>query len=81
LRGIGRFEARNEDRKSPRVKTDFFSASNVMTNTGSHRPNILLSIFQKSCFCLDIPLRHEGRIAIVTTREAGCGGREASQRS
>ena len=28
----------------------------------------------------DIPPRHKGRIAIVTTREAGCGGRDDAVR-
>ena len=31
------------------------------------------------CFLAHVPPRQEGRIAIVTTRGVGCGGREVSQ--
>jgi hypothetical protein len=38
-----------------------------------------LSHFQKSCYTLRIPPRYKGRIAIVTTREAGSDGRVGAQ--
>jgi len=34
---------------------------------------------QISCFLVPIPPRQEGRFAIVTIREAGCDGRDASE--
>jgi hypothetical protein len=37
--------------------------------------NILLSSFQKSCLFVAVPSRSEGRFAVVTDVEAGCGGR------
>ena len=53
----------------------------VVTN-GNHRfssqflrrRKICLSFFQKLWFICLVRSRHEGRIAIVTTREGGCGG-------
>jgi hypothetical protein len=39
------------------------------------RKNICISLFQKLWFLACIPPRQEGRIAIVTTRGVGCGGR------
>jgi hypothetical protein len=37
--------------------------------------NILLSFYQKSCLIVAVPSRSEGRFAVVTDVEAGCGGR------
>jgi hypothetical protein len=52
---------------------------NSMAAFSSPCAKISLSFFQKSCFASRIPPRQEGRIAIVTTREAGCDGRGMSQ--
>jgi hypothetical protein len=40
-----------------------------------HRENISVLQNTESRLLCTVPPRHEGRIAIVTIREAGCGGR------
>jgi hypothetical protein len=41
---------------------------------------IFAFVFSEIVVLYAVPPRHEGRIAIVTTREAGCDGRDLSQR-
>jgi hypothetical protein len=65
----------------PRRKTNFVYDLKLITGLRSQVENILLSFFRKSCCLTCIPSRSEGRIAIVTKREAGCGGRSGSQRA
>ena len=43
--------------------------------------NILIFRFSEMWLISPVPLRHEGRFAVVTKREAGCDGRESFGRS
>jgi hypothetical protein len=44
------------------------------------RLNIFTSVFQKSMIDYARPVTDEGRFAIVTSVDAGCGGREDGER-
>jgi hypothetical protein len=63
--------------ESPRGKTNFARDFKLMSLSGSPAVKISLSEIQKSCIFPAIPSQREGRFArIVTTRGAGCGGRD-----
>ncbi|MGJ5206624.1 hypothetical protein [Bradyrhizobium sp. HKCCYLR20261] len=66
-RSIADFSAENPRRR----KTDFARAINRLSPAALLTPKIPLSLFQNPCFSPLIPLRHKGRFAIVTRREAG----------
>jgi hypothetical protein len=61
--------------KRVRRKTHFASGLKQFASSGPIPQKILLSFLQKSWFAAAVPPHHEGRFAIVTNVEAGCGGR------
>ena len=63
-----------------RGKTDFTNSFKMIAPVHPFLKKISLSFFQKSCFHGAVPPRHEGRIAIVTTRGVGCDGRDCISR-
>jgi hypothetical protein len=58
-----------------RVKSNFVSRFKLIWVVSPPRTNISLSENQKLCTLPAVPLSLEGRLAIVTDVEAGCGGR------
>jgi hypothetical protein len=56
-------------------KTEFRELIQYFSAFRSAATKILLPFFKISAYHNRIPPRCEGRIAIVTTREAGCDGR------
>ena len=58
-----------------RVKSNFVSRFKLIWVVSPPRTNISLSENQKLCILPAVPLSLEGRLAIVTDVEAGCGGR------
>jgi hypothetical protein len=58
-------------------KTHFGSRFKRITPSSSPARNISLSFYQNLCFSASRPVSHEGRFAVVTDVEAGCGGRIA----
>jgi hypothetical protein len=58
-----------------RQNTHFSSGFKQIAPVEPDRSNFLLSFYQKSWFLVAIPSRSEGRFAVVTDVEAGCGGR------
>jgi len=60
-----------------RAETNFANQFNVIWAVQSSREKYFTSVFQKSVICSQHPASlNEGRIAIVTNVEAGCGGRD-----
>ncbi len=58
-----------------RQKTNFASRLKRITGSSPLSKIFLLSFFQKLVFLDAVPPRYEGRFAVVTDVEAGCGGR------
>ncbi|WP_315736486.1 MULTISPECIES: hypothetical protein [unclassified Bradyrhizobium] len=58
-----------------RRKTHFARRFKHIALAGHSSKKISVSFFQKSCFPLVRPVSQEGRFAVVTNVEAGCGGR------
>jgi hypothetical protein len=58
-----------------RQKTHFASRPKRINRSSPAAKNISLSFFPKSVSVVAVPSRSEGRFAIVTNVEAGCGGR------
>ncbi|GLH78091.1 hypothetical protein SSBR45G_29990 [Bradyrhizobium sp. SSBR45G] len=56
-------------------KSKFMFGFNHITFSNPSRKNIFLSFYQNSWFSLPVPSRKEGRFAVVTNVDAGCGGR------
>jgi hypothetical protein len=64
-----------------REETTFVSRFNLIWAVQSPKQKYLSFVFSESYDSLRHPASMaEGRIAIVTTREAGCGGREGADR-
>jgi hypothetical protein len=59
----------------PRQKTHFASRLKRIALSSPATKNISLSFFPKSVSLHAVPPRYEGRFAVVTDVEAGCGGR------
>jgi hypothetical protein len=58
-----------------RRKTRFLNRLKQITLFSHRRQNISISFYQNLCLLDAVPSRSEGRFAVVTDVEAGCGGR------